>query len=68
MSNYHFAVKGHPIGFVIESDSEDKALEEFILLSKDGNSGIAGFTYHDVESVSIVPEKSFYMLGDMQVF
>jgi hypothetical protein len=68
LPNFHFAVKGHPIGFVIEADSQDKALEEFNLLSLSPLSGIYGFTYHDVENISIVPEKTFYMLNDIKVY
>jgi hypothetical protein len=68
MPNFHFRVKGHPTGFVIESDSKDKAIAEFNLLSRDGNTGIAGFDYDDVEKISIIPDKQFYMLSGMKIY
>ncbi len=66
--NFHFKVKGHPVGFVISAESKDEAIEEFNLLSQDGNTGISGFTYHDVEKITIVPDKTFYMLDGMKVY
>jgi hypothetical protein len=68
LPNFHFKVNGHPIGFIIESDSKDKAVKEFNLLSLDPLSGIHGFTYHDVEKVSVVPEKAYYLLNSMKIY
>jgi len=66
--NFHFKVKGHPTGFVIENDSKDKTIKEFNILSADPLSGIFGFTYHDVEHVSVVPEKKYYLLNSIKIY
>jgi hypothetical protein len=68
MPNFHFKVKGHPIGFVIEKDSKNEALDAFNILSLDPISGIHGFSYHDVEKVSVVPEKKYYLLSSMKIY
>lgn len=68
LPNFHFNVKGHPVGFIIESDSKDKAIEEFKLLSLNPTSGIFGFTYDDVEKISIVPDKKYYLLNSMKIY
>jgi hypothetical protein len=68
LPNFHFTVKGHPIGFIIESDTQDKAIDEFNLLSLDPLSGIFGFDYDDVQQISVVPEKKYYLLNEMKIY
>jgi hypothetical protein len=68
MPNFHFKVIGHPTGFIIESESQDKAIDEFNLLSLNPVSGIYGFEYHDVECISVIPEKSFYLLDSIKIY
>jgi hypothetical protein len=68
MPDYHFTVKGHPTGFIIEATDQDKALEEYKRLMVSGCSGIVGFTTQDIESIEEVKEQQpFYMLGDVKV-
>jgi hypothetical protein len=66
--DYHFTVKGHPTGFIIEAVNQDEALEEYKRLMVSGCSGIVGFTTQDIISIEKVTEqKPFYMLGDVKV-
>jgi len=66
--DYHFTVKGHPTGFVIEAPNQDDALEEYKRLMVSGNSGVVGFTTQDILSIEKVREQQpYYMLGDIRV-
>ncbi len=68
MPDYHFTVKGHPVGFIIEAFDQDKALDEYKRLMVSGCSGIVGFTTQDIEFIEVVKEESpSYMLGDTKV-
>jgi hypothetical protein len=68
MPDYHFTVKGHPTGFVIESPDQDSALEEYKRLMVSGCSGIVGFTTQDIESIKELEEpRPFYVLGNIKI-
>ncbi|MFA5048968.1 MAG: hypothetical protein WC516_08145 [Patescibacteria group bacterium] len=68
MPDYHFTVKGHPVGFIIEAPDQNNAIKQYEELMVSGNSGIVGFTTQDIISIENVKEqRPFYMLGDIKV-
>lgn len=68
MPDYRFKVKGHPIGFVLESESQDTAMAEFEALCINGNSGAHGFKKDDVLSIKVVEnEREPHYVGGVKV-